>query len=741
MTTNPSSLEGLKLLEDQLTCPICLNTFTSPRILPCFHSFCLDCLNGIPLELANSSHYLSCPTCRSSCSVPDNGLASLPPSFVINNLIDVYSLLKKVSSDQNTSCDNCNENNANRYCKQCEKFICPQCLHFHDNWKSNIGHETISLEEVASTVYQLPRAKPDAIEHCTDHNKPFEIFCETCDQLICHNCTVRKHRDHDYDVVSDTYSKHEDEITKSSIQPLHQERDRLADDKMGLVNRIDKVTMQADKTDDEINQIFTKLRNHLDEKERQLKGKVALAKKHKVGVLQQQLKDADTSLGLVTECIDHVEQCMKIATPHQLLSTKSQMMNRAESVLKQVKDKSFKPVEQADIKLVKNSKVNELHNNIGNVTYTTFSSAKVVVTRRHIPLVEHKSTVPISFSLPDGSLVPIPPSCSLSPPDNGRPIQCIVKESSQSGQYNVMFTPVTRGQHQLHATISGITVPGSPVNIPVTGPRNKPIRTIDGLKTPSGVAVTKDGLLVVSEHYSHCITILNKERKRIQSIGSPGNGRGQLKYPQGVAITSKGTILVADNGNHRIQEYTMEGDCISCIGTKGNGSLQFLYPRGIAINKTTGQVFVADEGNHRVQVLKPNLKFSHSLYGKNLGQGYLDCPYDISIDTKGFVYVTDGNHCIKKFSPHGQFVSNIAAGSMSTNSYPSGITIDDNDLVYVNSIDLYTVTVYTTTGEHVDNINKNISCLGYYFLHGITHDNNTGLLYVCCYGDNVIKIF
>ncbi len=78
---------------------------------------------------------------------------------------------------------------------------------------------------------------------------------------------------------------------------------------------------------------------------------------------------------------------------------------------------------------------------------------------------------------------------------------------------------------------------------------------------------------------------------------------------------------------------------------------------------------------------------------------------------------------------------------MSTNSYPSGITIDDNDLVYVNSIDLYTVTVYTTTGEHVDNINKNISCLGYYFLHGITHDNNTGLLYVCCYGDNVIKIF
>ena len=79
------------------------------------------------------------------------------------------------------------------------------------NWKPNAGHQTLSLEEVANTAYQLPHAKPEATDNCTDHNKPLEIFCETCEELICHtDCTVRKHKDHDYDVVSDTYKNIEE---------------------------------------------------------------------------------------------------------------------------------------------------------------------------------------------------------------------------------------------------------------------------------------------------------------------------------------------------------------------------------------------------------------------------------------------------------------------------------------------------------------------------------------------------
>ena len=136
-----------------------------------------------------------------------------------------------------------------------------------------------------------------------------------------------------------------------------------------------------------------------------------------------------------------------------------------------------------------------------------------------IPLTGQESTITISF---DGSPVPVPPSLisfSLTPPDNSQPIQCSVKESRQSGQYNVVFTPVTRGLHQLHVRVNDIEISGSPVSIPVSVPpekRGTPVKTISGLKGPSGVAVTDGGLVIVSERDRDCITILDKEGKEDQ---------------------------------------------------------------------------------------------------------------------------------------------------------------------------------------------------------------------------------
>ena len=198
------------------------------------------------------------------------------------------------------------------------------------------------------------------------------------------------------------------------------------------------------------------------------------------------------------------------------------------------------------------------------------------------------------------------------------------------------------------------------MSIPVSVPPEKrciPVKTNSGLRVPSGVAVTDDGLVIVSERDGHCITILDKEGKKIMSFGFEGTGKGQLNNPEGVAISSKGTILVADNYNYRIQEFTMDGKCISCVGTKGNGPLKFEYPQGIAVNRTTGQVLVTEYGNDRVQVLNSNLTFSHMFGSEGSGQGQINFPIDVAVDNKGLVYVADCvNHCIQTFTIEGHFV-------------------------------------------------------------------------------------
>ena len=735
--TKQSSSEAVKKVEEQITCPICLEHFTNPKLVPCGHSFCLQCLQRVPIELVNGSHYLPCPTCRVSCPVPDKGVASLPPSFVINNLIEVYDLLKKVSDHQHASCDICDDNNADRYCKQCAKFLCPQCLHHHNNWKPNVSHQIISLDEVASSAYLLTQAKPDPTMICSDHDKPLDIFCNTCQQLICCGCTVsKKHKDHDYDLVTDTYKQHKDAIVQYSLRPLNQEFDRLQRAKLLLFTRKNKISQQCQTAIEEIDHAITQIKNHLDVTGRKLKKDARLALKHKDYVLDQQIKEIDTAIVQVSEYRDHVDQCVKVGTPQQLLLTKPQITSHSQNVIKSVKDKTFEPVEQADIRLVKSDKINQIHNNIGTVSFT-LRLARLKVSRRHIPLTGRESTITISLSHPNGSPASVPLSlvnCRLTPPNNTCPIQCSIKESSHLGQYNVVFTPAIRGLHQLHVTINGNEIPGSPVSVPVSVPpemRSTPVKTITRLNGPSGVAVTDDGLVIVCGRNAHCITIFNRKGKEIKSIGTFGNGRGQLQYPQGVAVTSKGTVLVSDTYNYRIQQFTIEGVCISCTGTEGNGPLQFNCPAGLAINKITGQVIVADHYNHRVQVLQPDLTFSHMLGSRGPGQGQFECPSDVTIDSQGFVYVTDqDNHRVQKFTPEGQFVSSFGTkgDKLGQLNLPTGITVDDNDLLYVYSSGSGYVTVYTTNGQYISRIKSEKNST--YCINGVTLDSN-GDLYVC----------
>ena len=743
---NTASTEALKKLEEQLTCPICLEQFTNPKILPCFHSFCLHCLEGLTHELVEGNLCLPCPTCRSPCSEPDKGLASLPPSFVINNLIEVYGLMKKVLGDQQASCDNCDKTNAVCYCKQCSKFFCPECQQQHSNWRAFLNHQTLSLEEVASTAYQLPQAKPEATDNCTDHNKPLEIFCETCQELICHLCTVRKHDGHSYDVVSDTYKKHYDTITKSSLQPLSQQVDRLSQCMTSLIDIRKTINEQSQKKKEEVHLMITELKQVLDETERNLTRDVDIALQHKISVLDHQIKEVETALGQVRECRDHVEQSLKIGTPQQVLSTKSQMMSCTESVINSVKDKTFQPLEQADIELVKSDKIHEIHKNIGNVKYS-YQPIGVNFFHHDIPLTNQESTITISF---DSSPVPVPLyliSCSLTPPDNSQPIQCSVKECRQSGQYNVVFTPVTRGLHQLHVRVHDDEIPGSPVNIPVSIPpekRGTPVKTISELKQPSGVAVTGDGLVIVSERVGNCISLLDKEGKKIRSFGSQGSKRAQMNRPYGLALTSNRTILVADRSNNRIQEFTMEGECLSCIGKKGNGPLEFIAPCGIAVNRSTQQVYVTDRDNHRVQVLNSDLTFSRMFGSYGDEQGQFNKPVDVDVDIEGFVYVTDsGNNRVQKLTPDGQFVCSFGEKQSEPGHLqcPVGITVNE-DLIYVNDGRDY-ITVYNkNSGMYCCRIGLNLIEKGHGGgprVVGVTVDQY-GYLIVCCYCDGQIKI-
>uniref|UniRef100_A0A1X7UX65 RING-type domain-containing protein n=1 Tax=Amphimedon queenslandica TaxID=400682 RepID=A0A1X7UX65_AMPQE len=76
-------------LEDQLTCPVCLDHYFNPKTLPCLHSFCQQCIEVLPLDKKNETYYLSCPICRHHTELPKEGVGAFPVAFHLNNLKEI----------------------------------------------------------------------------------------------------------------------------------------------------------------------------------------------------------------------------------------------------------------------------------------------------------------------------------------------------------------------------------------------------------------------------------------------------------------------------------------------------------------------------------------------------------------------------------------------------------------------------------------------------------------------------
>ena len=758
MANKPSSSSspGLLKLEEQLTCPVCLDHYTNPKTLPCLHSFCQDCLEGLPLDKKNETYYLSCPTCRHCTELPEEGAGAFPVAFTLNNLKEIYSLIKKVADPQQVTCDNCTTANATGYCKDCSKFLCTKCDGVHKQWGPTSNHKLTSLDEVtasvSSTSQLLAPAKQEATLTCSTHNKKMKLYCETCDSVICRDCTVRTHKDHEYDLVSASYTKHCQEL-EGSLNPVKGKIEGLKKVLSALAEREGKIRERGEGVLEEIHEMVEEMMNVLRESERKLTEQAKRVTDDKLKVLSEQMKSAEMSLSVLEDVSDYVEQSLKTGSPQQVLRSKKQMMERMSEVTAEINVEELHPKEKADFVLSKDIK--SLHHIGDIVTYSSTALQQCRVKKSNCITAAGKA---VSFSLsmkaPDSSVLSVPLSslrCSLVPVGKGdQPIHTTVTTTStDSGVYRIQCNPSTSGTHTVKVQVYDVQLEDTSLFIPFNPYFDNitPVRTITELKRPWGVAVSDDNHVIITEWNGHCVTILDREGKKVKSLGGEG-GSGNVKFsnPRGVAITPDKFILISDN--NRIQKISMDGYLIASVGEiRSSGPLQFNGPCGIAISPITGQVYIADINNHHIQVLNPDLTFSHSFGSKGSANGQFQSPRDIAIDSQGLVYVADqSNNRIQKFSPDGKFVGQFGtkgSGPGQLNS-PIGITIDTaaTGLVYVseegnnNRISVFTsdgvfVRKFGSIGSNIDQFSAPVES---------TFDKD-GLLYVCDHFNNRLVVY
>ncbi|KAI8513166.1 hypothetical protein Bbelb_098050 [Branchiostoma belcheri] len=90
MAAAPSSLG--EQFHAELTCSICLQLFTRPKVLPCQHTFCQGCLQ----DHARRGWTFQCPNCRQQVTLPHQGVAGLPDNLMAANMCE--SLKKQTTS-------------------------------------------------------------------------------------------------------------------------------------------------------------------------------------------------------------------------------------------------------------------------------------------------------------------------------------------------------------------------------------------------------------------------------------------------------------------------------------------------------------------------------------------------------------------------------------------------------------------------------------------------------------------
>jgi len=80
--------EALLQICDITSCSICLETFKEPKVLPCIHTFCLQCLDTY-YEDKDPNEETTCPLCRKLFLIPLGGVQNLPNNFFIHQLLKV----------------------------------------------------------------------------------------------------------------------------------------------------------------------------------------------------------------------------------------------------------------------------------------------------------------------------------------------------------------------------------------------------------------------------------------------------------------------------------------------------------------------------------------------------------------------------------------------------------------------------------------------------------------------------
>ncbi|XP_013773514.1 tripartite motif-containing protein 2-like isoform X1 [Limulus polyphemus] len=649
--------------EHFLTCSTCLCTYDSqehiPKLLSCSHSVCRSCLERIVAATGvRDAGSFRCPICRETIPLPRGGINALPPSFLVNQLLDLMSRQRREVVPR------CSTHTTQEllFCESCDCVFCSACTEgSHDNGNGSYSHTVI----------------------------PFSIAIKRMSEILLYkaNLCIGK--------------------LNAAAENVHSE--------------VGKLDQNVDHTFELINRTFQEVINTVEKRRQEVLGMVKKIRDEKKKVLLEQLAMIQGEKSKVEQECQGLQHQVEVRNITKKISDLNEKIDAVKNVM-EPRENAFIKYEHlhnsafSDIEAA----LNVFGRVRTSKTFPTLCTADVHDTSAHLHSCSLLRTVDYHGSLQTVGGDPVAVELRYENGDEvevqlldqndgtysikytpelpgiyklhinifGRPIKDSPYQFTSSEHINPVFCFGSAGagdEHFLQAAAVAINKAGRVFvldtgnsRIKVLGPSLEFLQHFhgDGLEERggTGIAVTPSDSLLVINWRTRYATELNFDGMLISQFT-----HSDFVEPLSLVVNSKGEILIVDNRLKCVFVLDPSGKLLRRIELKRKGSRHSKYVSLIATGPQD-EILIADS---HIQVFSPGGEFLREIYPEGRNRGHFG---GITYDKKGYILASrsDKNkHYIQVFNfISGQLLYCIDSADAKLKR-PAGLAVDDQYNVVV----------------------------------------------------------
>ena len=642
---------------EHVCCPVCMNRFTNPKLLPCLHTFCFHCLQRIQAT-SGIRDTISCPECRRNLTIPGNGdLNALPTNFRLNSLLDALPVTEYKT--RGVKCGNCDKTRQqSAYCFTCCSFWCDNCLPFHNGIKTNKEHHVLALKDFRDEDFENILKQPP---FCAKHEKKLEFYCQVCKTAICYSCAVTDHEGHAKIVLEDTAKER-----KLRIHRAVEFKKRKAQNKVTRIAKLGENCIQVQeetaRIKSDIQQFTDNLIATIEAKRNDIFDGLEMIAKKRLERLGEKRQETEEEMKMDQTAIEKSDMILKRSTSAQIMQPNDFLdeLFREEGEQEDTDDldgehvidfvfetneKLFNEVQTEKLGFLK-IKANPKESTVegkGISQGTVGLKAEIIVKTRDIlgeQVYDQNNHVTMEIRNHERH------KCSTKPQIH----------DNKDGSYKISYFAKESGTCQASVKVNGEHVRGSPFKTELKPRLFKPVLSIgkpgsaDGMfNRPWGVAVNDKDEIAVTDSNHHRIQTFKSDGTHLRSFGRAGNLQGQFNLPRGITFYNS-NIIVSDTANHRIQIFDDQGHYLDQFGEEGKLDHQLDRPLGLSID-SDGNIIVADRNNNLIKIFSLDGRFLRRIGEEGSLLKPIHC-----IQHDNYFFVSDNEDCLKVFDKQGKFL-------------------------------------------------------------------------------------